>query len=107
MEEEICQQLKLIKLEDLDVVSLEEIKRTLEKKYDKKVFDDEINKIGEELNIDEIKSNIVNNVTESFRRNTHFMRPKYVPSRHITNFSFGFIQRKTTSFKEISMTPIS
>lgn len=44
------------------------------------VFDVEINEIGEELNIDEIESNIVNNVvskpeefSDPFRRNNHFI----------------------------------
>jgi len=77
------------------------------------IDDDEINKI-EELNIDEIESNLVNNVTpkpkefdESSRRITHFMRPRYILVGRTTNFSFRFITRKTTSFEEISLTLIS
>lgn len=49
------------------------------------VFDDENNEIGEELDICEIKTNLVNNVVlkpgefgEPHIRNTHFIRPRYV-----------------------------
>ena len=65
------------------------------------VFENEINEIGEEHNIDEIESNLVNNVIsklkefgKSSRRDTHFMRSLYIPARRIINFSFGFIPRK-------------
>ena len=34
------------------------------------------------------------------------MRPRYVPIGCTTNFSFGFISRKTASFKVISLAPI-
>ena len=62
LEEEIYQQINLLKLDDLNALPLEEIRRKLDKKYDKMAFDDEINEIGEELNVDEIKSNLVKNV---------------------------------------------
>ena len=39
--------MNLIKLEDLSVVPLEEIEKRLARKYEKIVFDDEINEIGE------------------------------------------------------------
>jgi len=59
------------------VVFLEEIRKKLDLKNDKMVFDDEINEIGEELNIDKIEINLVNNVVpkpeefgEPSRRNT-------------------------------------
>ena len=78
------------------------------------VFDDKINEIGEELNIDEIQSNLVKNVVpkpkefgERSRKNTQFMRPRYILARRTTNFSFGFIPRKTTTFEEVNLTPIS
>ena len=78
------------------------------------IFDNEINEIGEELNIDEIKSNLVNNVVpkleefdEPSRRNTRFIRPRYIPAGRTTNFSFGFIPRKTTTFEEIGLSQIS
>jgi len=41
--------MNLIKLEDLNVWQLEGVRRKLDKKYGKMVFDDEINEIGEEL----------------------------------------------------------
>jgi len=44
---------------------------------------------------------------ESSRRNTHFIRPRYVPVECTTNFSFGFILRKTTTFEEADLTSIS
>ena len=62
-------------------------------------IEDEINEIREELDLDEIETNMVNNVIhkpqefgEPSRRNTHFIRLTYVPTGHTTNFSFGFIQ---------------
>jgi len=65
---------------------LQQIMRKLDRKYGKIVFDDKINEIGEELNLDEIESNLINNFVhkhEEFgkfsRKNTHFMRPRYVP----------------------------
>ena len=70
--------------------------------------ENEINEIGEELNIDEFDSNLVNNVItkpkefdESSRRNPHFLRPIYLLVGRMTNFSFKFIPRKITSLKEI------
>ena len=41
LEEEIYQQMNPIKLEDLHIVPLEEIRRKLDKKYGKMVFDNE------------------------------------------------------------------
>jgi len=35
------------------------------------------------------------------------MRPRYVPAGSKTNFSFGFIPRKITTFEKIGLTPIS
>jgi len=59
------------------------------------IFDDEINEIGEEFNIDVIELNLVNNVAPKFkefgepsRKNIHYERPRYVPIGHTTNFSF-------------------
>jgi len=78
------------------------------------VLDNEINEIGEEFVVYEIKSNLVNNVVpkpdefdEPSRRKTHFMRSRYVPAGRTTNFSFGFITRKTTTFEEIDLAPIN
>jgi len=82
----------------------------LDKKFEEMIADEENNEIGGEFNIDEIKSSLVNNITpkfdefgESSRRNSHFMRPRYVIARRTTNFSFEFISRKAMSFEEISL----
>ena len=76
--------------------------------------ENEINEIGEEIDLYETETNIVKNVVpkpkefgEPSRRNTHFLRPRYVPTGRTNNFSFGFIPRKTTTYEEISLTPIS
>jgi len=105
LEEEIYQQMNLIKLEDLNVLPLEEIRKRL----DKKLLDEENNEVGEEIDL-----NLVNNVVptieewgESSRENTRFLRPRYVSTGRTTNFSFGFTPRKTTSYEEIDLTPIS
>ena len=98
-----------IKLKDFNGVPLEEVRRKLDKKYEKLVCDDEINETGKELSIDEMETNLVNNVVpkleefdELSRRNAHFMRPTNVPARRTTSFSFVFIPRKATTFEEIS-----
>ena len=44
---------------------------------------------------------------ESFRRNTQFLRPTYVSVGRAINFSFGFTPRKNISYEEISLTLIS
>ena len=89
------------KLEDLNIVPLEEIRRKFDKKYGKMTFNDEINEIGEEFNVDELESNLVKNVVlkvEEFgqpsRRNIHFMRPRYVLPGRTTNFFLGFILKE-------------
>ena len=50
------------------------------------VVENKINEIGEELNLDEIETNLVNNIVpkpeefgEPSGRNTHFIRPRYFP----------------------------
>ena len=100
--------MNLIKLEVLNVLPLEEVRRKLDKKYDKMAIEDKINEIGEELDLGEIETNLVNNVVsklkefgEPSRRNTHFTRPRYVAVGRTTNFSFRFIPRKTTTFEEV------
>jgi len=103
-----------IKLEDLKVLPLKEVKRKLNKKYGKTTVENEINEIEEEIDLYETETNLVTNVIpkpeefgELSRRNTHFLRPRYVPARHITNVSFRFIPRKTMTYEEIGLTPIS
>ena len=54
--------MNLLKLDDLNALPLEEIRRKLDKKYGKMTVEDEINEIGEELNLSEIKTNLVSNV---------------------------------------------
>ena len=66
LEEEIYQQMNLIKLEELSVLPFEEIRKKLDKKFSKKLLEEEKNEVGEELNIDEIESNLVNNVVHLF-----------------------------------------
>ena len=51
------------------------------------VAKNEINKIEEEIDLHEIETNLVNNFVpkpeefrEPSRRNTHFLRPRYVPA---------------------------
>ena len=104
----------LIKPDDLNALPLEEIRRKLEKKHGKMTAEDEINEIREEVNLGEIETNLVNNVVpkpeklgESSRRNTHFIRPRYVSAGRTTNFSFGFIPKNTATFEEVGLTPFS
>ena len=49
LEEEIYQQMNLIKLEDVNALPLEEIRKKLDKKLEKKILDEENNKVGEEI----------------------------------------------------------
>lgn len=113
LEEEIYQQMNLLKLDDLNALPSEEIKRKLDKKYGKITVENEINEIGEKIDLYEIETNLVKNVVpkpeefgEPSTRNTHFLRPRYVCAGRTSNFSFGFIPRKTTTFEEIGLTPI-
>jgi len=78
------------------------------------VVEDKINEIEEELDLGDIETNLVNNIIpkpeefdEPSRGNTHFIWPRYVPAGRTTNFSFEFIPRKTATFEEIRLTPIS
>jgi len=114
LEEEIYQQMSFIKLEDLNVLPLEEIRRKLHKKYRKMTTENKINEIGEEIDLYETETNLIKNVVskleefgEPCRRNTHFLRPRYVLAGRTSNFFFGFIPRKTMTYEEISLTPIS
>ena len=106
--------MNLIKLDDLNALTLEIIKQKLDKANGKMVTENKINEIGEEIDLYETETNLVNNVIhkpeefdEPSRRNNHFLRPRYVPTGRTSNFSFGFIPRKTTTYEEISLTPIS
>ena len=97
--------MNLIKLDDLNALSLEEIKRKLDKKYDKMAAKDEINKIGEEIDLYETEINLVNNIVpkheefgESSRRNTHFLRPRYVLVGCTTNFFLWICPKKNHNF---------
>jgi len=114
LEVEMYQQMNLIKLDDLNALPLEEIKQKLDKKYGKMVVKNEINEIREEIDLHETEINLVHNVVpkpkefgEPSRRNTHFLRPRYVPAGRTSNCSFGFIPRKTTTYEEIGLIPIS
>jgi len=57
LEEEIHQQMNLIKLEDLNVLPLEEIRKKLDKKFEKKPLEEDNNEVREE-----VETNLVNNV---------------------------------------------
>ena len=54
--------MNLIKLDDLNALPLEEIKRKLDKNYGKMVAENAINEIGEEIDLHETETNLVNNV---------------------------------------------
>ena len=78
------------------------------------VVEYEINEIGEELDLYESEANLANNVIpkpkefgEPSRRNTYFLRPRYIPVGRTRSFSYGFIPRKTMTYEEIGFTPIS
>ena len=49
--------MNLIKLRDFNVLPLEEIRRKFDKKYDKMTNKNEINEIGEEINLYETETN--------------------------------------------------
>ena len=69
--------MNLVKLEDLDVVPL--VNRKLDKKkYGKLVAKSEFNETGKELSIDELDSNLVNNVISKPEVYESFMRPRYI-----------------------------
>ena len=76
LEEGIYQQMNRIKLEDLKVLPLKEVKRKLNKKYGKTTVENEINEIEEEIDLYETETNLVNNVVpkpEEFGEpSTHF-----------------------------------
>ena len=57
LEEEIYQQMNLIKLEDLNILPLEETRKKLDKKFRTKPLEEENNEVGEEIETD-----LVNNV---------------------------------------------
>ena len=69
LEEEIYQQMNLIKLEDLNVLPLEETR----KKIDKMSLDEKNSEIGEEFNIDEIEFNLVNNVVTKLKNGANHL----------------------------------
>ena len=78
------------------------------------VVENEIDEIGEEIDLHETETNLVNNVVpkpeefgEPSRRNTRFLRRRYVIAGRTSNFSVGFIPRKTITYEEIDLTPIS
>jgi len=77
------------------------------------VVEDEINEIGEELNLSEIETNLVNNVVpkpeefdEPSGRNAYFIRPRYVSVGRTTNFSFEFISRKLQPLKKLALSQL-
>jgi len=72
------------------------------------INENESNKIGEE--IDETETNLVSNVVpkpeefdEPSRRDTHFLRPRYVPAGRTSNFSLGLSQEKLQPKKKLAL----
>ena len=70
----------------------------------------EIDEISEEFSIDELESNLTHNIISKPKefgklpsKNALFMGTRYVLWEGTTNFSFGFIPKKTTLFEEISL----
>jgi len=109
LEEEIYQQMKSIKLEDLNVLSLEEIRKKLDKKFEKKII-----RRREQRSWRRNRNQLVNNVVpkpeewgESSTQNSQFLRPRYVSAGRTTNFSFGLTPRKATSYEKMGLTLIS
>jgi len=105
--------MNLINLEHLDVIPWNEIKRKLDKKYEKLVVESEINETGEELNIGEFESNLVNNVIlkpkmfcESFWRNAHFMRARYILQDEQWTLSWGTSQSKPYLLKRLALSQL-
>jgi len=47
------------------------------------------------------------NGVNHLEKNTQFLRPRYILAGRTTNFSFGSVPRKTTSYEELSLTLIS
>jgi len=81
----------------------------LDKKFEKKLLEEENNEVGEELNIDETESNLVNNVVpkpeewgESSKRNTQFLRLSYVQVGRII-FPLGSSQGKIHLMKRLAL----
>ena len=100
--------MNLIKLEDVNVLPLEEIRRKLDKKYNK--MTNKINKIEEEIDLYETETNLVKNVIpkpkefdEPSRRNTHFLRPRYVLAGRTSNFCFGLSQENRPLMKKLAL----
>ena len=91
IEEDLYQQMGLIKLEDLEFVPLEDVKRKLENKMGKMIMDN--NKIEEEINQENInENNFVNSVVQRpmFQGEPSQARAKYVPGR-TTKFTCKFM----------------
>ena len=79
------------------------------------MIESEINEIGEELSFNGFESDMLNNVIrkpeefgKSSRRNTKFIGPMYMcSSRTIKQLSLWVHPKKTMSFEETTLTPIS
>ena len=72
----------------------------------KKLDDSETNEVGKELNMDEIDSNLVNNVIpkhEEFGESSIRMRPGYIPMWCATTFPLGSSQGKPHALKKLAL----
>ena len=102
--------MNIIKLEDLNILPLEEVRRKVDKKDSKMTIEDEINEIGEELDLGEIETNLVNNVVlkheefgEPSKRNTYFLRPRYISAGRTNNFPSDLPEGKPRRLKKLAV----
>jgi len=72
--------------------------------------ENEINEIGEEIDLYETETNLVKNVVlkpeefgEPSRRNTHFLRLRYVPTGRTNNFPSDLSQEKPQPVKRLAL----
>ena len=70
--------MNLIKLRDLNVLPLEKIRRKLDKKYGKMANENEINEIGEEIDLYETETNLVKNVVPKLEEFGEPSKKKYL-----------------------------
>ncbi|KAL2902531.1 ORF 1: putative Polyprotein CP [Bienertia sinuspersici] len=106
IEEDLYQQMGLIKLDDLEFVPLEDIKRKLDNKLGKMIVDN--NKVGEEINQEETtENNFVNNTVQrpKFQGETS-NRVKYIPGK-TTRFTCKVMPTQSHKQEEINLEPIS
>lgn len=112
LEKEIYQQMSLIKLEDMESIPLEKIRKMFDKKLGKMVLDEESNEVGEKIEDEPLEINLVNNMIPKPERfgvssgtNHNYMKTKTISSR-TNSFGFKFIQTPNVR-EEVTLQPIS